>query len=120
MVDFILKLLEPIMPTLQQFITSLLSDIVIFFVTMSVVYTFGRMLLLTKSDRVKNSIALVTIVGLNIFQHYQNELYYVVFNSVIHSSIGILLYVLIGFKLFVRMDDFLDKHFGKDKIKRKK
>jgi hypothetical protein len=34
---------------------------------------------------------------------------------VIHSSIGVLFYVLIGFKLFDRVDNFLDKRFGKDK-----
>lgn len=119
MTDFILKILEPIVPTLQQFTIALLADIVIFIVVMAVVYAIGRMLELTTSDRIKNSIALITIIGLNYFQNYKNELSYAIFNIVIHSSIGILLYVLIGFRLFDRVDDFLDKHFGKDKRRKK-
>ena len=45
---------------------------------------------------------------------------YAIFNIVIHSSIDVLLYVLIGFRLFDRVDDFLDKHFGKDKRRKNK
>lgn len=118
--DFIYKILEPIVPTLQQFVVALLSDIVIFMIVMAVVYVIGRMLELTTSDRIKNFIALLTIVGLNYFQNYKNELSYAIFNIVVHSSIGILLYVLIGFRLFDRVDDFLDKHFGKDKGRKKR
>jgi len=118
--DLIYKILEPIIPTFQQFAVALLSDIVIFMVVMAIIYTIGQMLELTTSDRIKNSIALLTIIGLNYFQNYKNELSYAIFNIVIHSSIGVLLYVLIGFRLFDRVDDFLDKHFGKDRGRKNK
>ena len=118
--DLIYKILEPIIPTFQQFAVALLSDIVIFMVVMAIIYTIGQMLELTTSDRIKNSIALFTIIGLNYFQNYKNELSYAIFNIVIHSSIDVLLYVLIGFRLFDRVDDFLDKHFGKDRGRKKK
>lgn len=118
--DLIYKILEPIIPTMQQFVVSFLSDIVIFVIVMAIIYAIGRMLELTASDRIKNSIALITIIGLNYFQNYKNELSYAIFNTVIHSSIGILLYVLIGFRLFDRVDDFLDKHFGKDRGRKNK
>ena len=118
LIDLFIKI---IVPYLQHFIPLLCADILIFIVTIAVVFAVGRMLLLTKSDRLKNSFALITLLGLNWYINlYQAHTIINVTDMVIHSSIGILLYVLIGFKLYDRVDSFLDKHFGKDKIRRKK
>ena len=108
-----------VQPYLVKFFPSLISDVVIFIITMAIVYCVGRMLLLTKSDKIKNSIALVSILACNYYTQLQTINQESIINMVVHSSIGILLYVLLGFRLFDRVDSFLDKHFGKDKIRRK-
>lgn len=120
MLNFISQLIEPIIPTLQGLSTYLFKDILTFLITMAVVYIVGRMLMLTKSDRVKNSIALLVIIGLNYFTFRDCKLLEMIFNIALHSSICVLLYVLIGFNLFDRVDNFLDRHFGKDKGIKKK
>ena len=103
---------------LQKFLPLLISDVIIFIITMATVYSIGRMLLLTKSDRIKNSIALLVILGCNYYIQLQTINKETIISMVVHCSIGILLYVLLGFRLFDRVDSFLDKRFGKDRRKK--
>lgn len=113
--------LKTIVPYLQHFIPLLLIDVLTFLITMAVVYAIGRMLMVTKSDRIKNTIALLCILALNWWICLYNiQTVETITDMVIHSSIGILLYVLLGFKLFDRVDTWLDTHFAKDKTRRKK
>jgi hypothetical protein len=115
MKEILFIIIEPLIPLLQQFSVLLVVDIIIFIIVMAVIYSIGRMLMLTNSDRIKNLIALVIIISSNYYFLSLNSINSIIINTIIHSSIGILLYVLIGFRLFDRVDDFLDTHFGKDK-----
>jgi len=111
--------LNKIVPYLQHFVPLLLIDGLIFIITMAVVYAIGRMLMVTKSDRIKNSLALISILFLNWWINlYKVQTIETISDMVIHCSIGILLYVLLGFRLYDRVDNFLDKHFAKDNKKK--
>lgn len=90
----------------------------IFIPTMANVYLWGKMLGIAKSDRAKNSIAAVTILAVT---YYYCELFYtydniqlMCWNLLIYASMSILLYVLVGFHLFSRMDSYLDRRFAPD------
>jgi len=86
-----------------------------FLITMAMVYLFGKMLNIAKSDTAKNSIAFVTCIlcsvanvyfKLNDFSKFTLLNYRDIF---IQTCVGILLYVLLGFKLFNRIEGLLDK-----------
>lgn len=113
--------LKTIVPYLQHFIPLLFADCLIFIITMAVVYAIGRVLMVTKSDRIKNSFALLSILFLNWWISLsQTQTITNISDMVVHSSIGILVYVLLGFRLYDRVDSWLDKHFGKDKVRKVK
>jgi len=106
--DYIVQLIESILH----------SGLWIFIPTQAMVYIFGRMLGILKTDRTKNTLALITsmtfsgaYVHLNI--PYDTTIQFVWF-WVHWLSWGILWYVLIGFKLANRMDHLLDKKFADD------
>jgi hypothetical protein len=66
LIDYILKIIiDLILPYTLRFIPLLLSDVVVFIITMAIVYILGRMLELTKSNRIKNLFALISIIGCN-------------------------------------------------------
>lgn len=113
-----MEFLNLFLPYIKQFIPNLINDVLIFIITMAFVYSIGRLFMLTNSDRIKNSLAFFAMLGCNYFL-YQPITVKAVVPVVIHMSICVLLYVLIGFKLYDRVDSFLDTHFGKDKRKRK-
>jgi len=90
----------------------------IFIPTMANVYLWGKMLGIAKSDRVKNAIAFVTILAVT---YYYCAIFYtyasvalMCWNLMIYASMSILLYVLVGFHLFSRMDSYLDRKFAPD------
>lgn len=83
------------------------------------VYIPGRMLGIVESYRTKNTIALVTILLFSVFyvyafqEHDTIEQYVYIF--FIYFSISIIIYVVIGMRLFDRIDTFMDKKFAEDK-----
>lgn len=95
----------------------------IFAITMAVVYTLGRMLNILKKDVQKNCIALLTIVSMNTLYSYftsnwaKLDYSLILWDITLFSALCILLYVLVGFKLYSRADNFLDNKLGKDKKK---
>ena len=97
---------------------------IVFWISLAHVYFWGRMTMITKSDRIKNFIAFLTIVGCNFYYFnyimVDDNLFGRIWRIVIFTSISILFYILIGFKLFSRMDNFLDKHFAKDSNRKKR
>lgn len=102
-------LLKPILIALNVFIP-----------TMAMVYLFGRMLEVTKTNRGKNSIAAITAFtssGLYITLS-GNSMFDKIWNIYFVGCIVILFYVLIGFTLYSRVDTFFDK-FAKDRAERK-
>jgi uncharacterized membrane protein YfcA len=80
------------------------------------VYLLGRALNIIKSDRAKNLTALIVITGSSI---YTSILYFdnnkIIYETMIVIALSYIVYVLLGFKLYDRIDSFLDKKIGEDK-----
>jgi hypothetical protein len=90
---------------------------VVFAPALAVVYIFGRMLEIVKSNRVKNIIAIILILAqtyfysrYETFADFSEEIQYMLLTA----GVGILLFVLIGFKLYARADALQDKKFAPD------
>lgn len=90
-----------------------------FIVALGAVFLFGRMLGLVGSDRAKNAVALAVmsiVYAVNfLVVDIKSDPIHRAWIGAVYLFSTIILYVLIGFKLYDRMDDFLDRHFGKDK-----
>lgn len=115
------EILQSLKDLLPPFILELLlRSIFSFVVALAIVYIFGRMLNLVNSDRGRNSIALIIILGWSAFEEYIihdfdiEEIVMFIYNTIIYSSISILLYVWLGFKAFSRIDNWLDKRVAPD------
>lgn len=84
-----------------------------FLISLAMVYLFGRMLGLVKTNTSKNVVAFISMVGSYVFYffYYQKNpnLMQSVWHILIYFSISVLFYVLIGFKLYDRVDGLLDK-----------
>jgi len=97
------------------------------FVTLGFVYILGRMLEILKKDKPRNIIAIIFIYGLHYAYTYigmsdkiynsQIERGWDVF---IRGSISIVIYVIICWKLYSRMDSYLDKKLGEDNENQKR
>ena len=97
----------------------LISGVYIYIPTQAIVYIFGRMLEISNSNRSRNIIALITTIVFSVGYLYlkkEHQTPYEYIWAFFHwFSISVLLYVLLGFKLFSRIDSLLDKKIGKDK-----
>ena len=84
-----------------------------FIVSLAMVYLFGRMLGLVKKDTAKNTVAFVSMLAAYAFYficiNTEGTVEHKVWYAIIYTAISILLYVLIGFKLYNRVDALLDK-----------
>ena len=109
---------------LLYILVTLSRSIYIFIIALSIVYLFGRMLDILHSNTFRNFTAFIVIVSCNIFYTFKvqpatfNTFYQSIWEIMIFSAVSILLYVLIGFKLYDRVDCFFDKKIGKDKGKK--
>lgn len=101
-----------------------LRAFVIFVMVLGTVYVFGRMLELANTDKSRNSIALLTALVLSYVSIiiYDTEIiindWEVYWRTLLYTMSSILLYVLIGWRLFDRVDNFLDKKFAPDEIEK--
>jgi Kef-type K+ transport system membrane component KefB len=97
----------------------------IFMSGLGVVYIMGRMLELEKQDRVKNITAfiimlIVTVLilllrhGLDYREWEPTQIIWIILEFIGFLSTSTLLYVLIGWRLYDRVDSFLDEKFGQD------
>ncbi len=86
------------------------------------VYLMGRMLNVVKTNTQKNTIAILTMIISYAIYFYNFgvslSLFQKIWTAFIYCSISIILYVLIGFKLYDRVDHLLDK-VAEDKKKHK-
>lgn len=119
------KLLPIIIDFLFNLILRLLSTVITFAFTMATVYAFGRMLEAAKTNKSRNTIALIVIIISSYFTSSSLTLSVnrgIILNTLFTIALSILAYVLIGFTLFSRVDNFFDKHFASDKprVKRQK
>lgn len=86
---------------------------------LGVVYIFGRMLELCGGDRARNAIAITTSFGVSFWLAWiydahlwgTQEFWWTV---VIHGLAACILFVLIGWRLFSRVDRFFDRKFAED------
>ena len=92
-----------------------IMGIKVFIPTMAWVYLFGRMLNIAKKDETKNLVAFLSIIFSLAFNALFNEYY----DWYFIGSVSVVIYVLLGFNLYSRVDSFLDK-FAKNKEERRK
>lgn len=97
-----------------------LRAFVIFVMSLGTVYIFGRMLDLVNSDKGRNAIALLVSLVLSYISIliYDTKIivhaWEIYWRTFLYSTSSIILYVLIGWRLFDRVDNFLDKRFAPD------
>jgi len=84
-----------------------------FIVSLGMVYLFGRMLMIVTSIRAKNVLAFLSMLGTYGFYFIkfapEGKLEGKIWLSIIYTAISVILYTLIGFKLYNRVDSLLDK-----------
>lgn len=91
-------------------------------ISLAFVYIFGRMLNITKKQTSRNIIALISIVFCYAFYFYYMiadiSIINKIWSALTYGSLSIIFYVTIGFKLFDRVNNFLDK-IASDERKKK-
>ncbi len=83
----------------------------VFIITLSIIYIPGRLLNLTSSPRVKNILALISILTftpLLVLKLIPMEFLHLL----VVTSIGIVVYTLLGMRIFDRVDTLLSKTIG--------
>ena len=114
--------MKDLLTTYQKEITIIAAFLslpfIVFIIGLSIVYVFGRMLSLVHSPRIKNFIALIIIISCYIFYFHWIKMDFSIFEkiwySLVYSSLSILFYVLLGFKLYDRIDHLLDNKIAPD------
>lgn len=118
----------------NYFINLIVTTPIVNIFMLGTVYLLGRMLNIIKSDQEKNITAVIVaiitsyfIIYIDIFKALQFMTFKKSFNDLIFIRswltlffTSIVCYVLVTWKLYDRVDDFLDRRFGKDKIRRPK
>ena len=102
----------------------LISGVYIYIPTQAIVYVFGRMLKIAEKDEQRNFIALLSTIIFSIGYIFMRKEFPTIKEYVWEFfhwfSLGIMWYVLLGFKLFSRVDSFMDVKFAKDKPEKKR
>lgn len=99
----------------------LLSSLTVFIPTMGTIYLLGKMLGFLRTPRSKNTVAFISSICFSILQDYilngsfNGNILERVWNLIVLVGLVILLYVLVGFRLFSRIDSLFDKKIGEDK-----
>ncbi len=88
----------------------------VFIVTLSIIYIPGKLLSLTSSPRVKNLLALVSIPTFSTL-FYLNVIPMKLQHLLLVTCIGIVVYTLVGMRIFDRVDFFLSKTVGPSSYK---
>lgn len=95
-----------------------------FIISLAMVYLFGRMLNLVRTTVKKNWVAILSLLSSYLFYFFvydtKFELNQKIWNTLIYISISIIFYVLLGFKLYDRVDQLLDKVAADKPAKAKK
>lgn len=116
-------LIQEYFPLVSEFV---FRSLVIFSITLGIVYILGRMLGIANSYRSRNSIALISLVFLAYWSatmydadklSHPHEIYWI---TLIYVALGAIFYVLIGFDLYDRFNAWLDKRFEKAKQRKEK
>jgi len=107
-------------------VDGLIRSFILFVFSLGIVYIFGRMLSLVNSYFGRNFLAIITAFPASylLVKTYDVdnlisplELYW---KTIIYAVVACMFFVLIGWKLFDRVDHFLDKKFAPDEEENKK
>ncbi len=102
----------------ESFLSVFSRIIIVMFSALGTVYVFGRMLGVIKSDVFRNILAVLSIFGFHYFYtryiKAEDRLPVILYETLAYGNMTVVLYVLFGWRLFGRIDSFLNKHFGKD------
>ena len=105
--------------------------VIIVFGSLGVVYMVGRLLFPKLKDRSKNLIAFFSLFIISfsvtliydyntLIENQQNRMLVLKFllDAGLYTAGACVLYVTVGWRLYDRVDRFLDKKFGKDKSRK--
>ena len=124
MIDELLKVVNVIgVRVALSIISQLLRVVSVFAVGLSAVYVVGRELDILRSNRSRNAFCLVImlIVGfIETWLFWNNTVVMMVWESLLVMLLANIPYVLYGFKLYDRMDNWQDRKFANDEIKKNK
>jgi len=97
--------------------------ILIPFLTLGLVYTLGRLAPLLKTDNSKNNLALFAIILFSYMTGRPDIQTYLIVDQLwevsIYTLLSVIIYVTVCWKLYDRMDSFLDNKLGEDKQPKK-
>ena len=102
------------------YLAHIMRAILIPFMTLGIVYIFGRLLEITKTDRSRNILATIVLVILsfttgNFGNHFAGMFTFsYIFESLVYIAISSIIYVNFCWNLFDRIDNLLDRKVGKD------
>lgn len=100
------------------FFQNISRSFISFAIGLSIVYIIGRMLNIVKYYKTKNLIACIIIFLSSylygrIYINYDN-ISIEIADAFLYGCYAIILYTIIGFKLYERFDNFQDKYIGVD------
>ncbi len=92
---------------------------VIPFMSLGIVYIFGRLIPLFKTDDTKNLLALFSMMFIAWFTGtaftVNESLRNIIWDAASYTALSTIIYVTVCWKLYDRMDSLLDKKIGEDK-----
>ena len=116
----------------EEYIPTIVRVVIIIFSTLGIVYIAGRLLFPKMKDRSKNIVAFFALLVISFgvvmlndypdlvdgFDNKLDTLNYFL-DSLMYMGAGAVFYVVVGWRFYSRMDNFLDKRFGKDDRRKK-
>lgn len=115
MIEFLQQMYIPIIAH------TLLRGLTIFVISLGFVYIAGRMLELIMSNKGRNSLALFVMIPASYISVavYDTDIlvhpYEIYWRTVLYVCISAIFFVTIGWRLFDRVDNFLDNKFSSDR-----
>jgi len=97
-----------------------IRSFVIFIIALGIVYILGRMLEIVNSDRGRNAVAIIVIFVCSYWSILIYDMDIVIneleiyWRTLTYATGSCILFVLIGWKLFDRIDNLLDKKIAPD------
>lgn len=102
-------------------LTQIWRLLVIPFMSLGIVYTFGRLMPVLKTDTPKNVLAFLSMVGISYITGRQFtlglDLFYIVWDILVYTLLSVIIYVNVCWKLYSRFDSYCDRKFGENKFK---
>jgi hypothetical protein len=102
---------------------AIVRGLVIFVIALGSVYIVGRMFNVARTYRVKNFVALVVMVGTSYWSVLMYDMEIIVhplevyWRTLVYVAVASVLYVLAGFDLYDRFNNWSDKKFGKPRTR---